>query len=288
MPNGPKFFLFPKWVWLFGFLGWFSAEIVTVSTLFNEINFSTAVFSFSYYLVQLAIVADIILRKKLSILGIFLIGLLYGILEEAFYIKNPLFLTLLLALGHSAVTVTFPYFLTNFLALGGKQPFLGKMGYTLSILYLIALYILMAKFIPFAYPDSLILGGALIIILLLLLKKFGRAGRIVTGLGIKKLEMIAVTVFASLGIIYSQQNYLGVILILIWLVLRGRVMNLANVYFFTFLFLAFHFLASFINESVDPSKIAINYAASLVVGLVLIFSLWRKREHTKELPSLTV
>lgn len=278
-----KFLIFPKWVWLFGFLGWFSAEIVTASTVFNKIDIGTIIFSFSYYLVQMAIVADIIIRKRLSILGIFLVGLLYGILEEAFYIKNPLFLTLLLALGHSAVTIIFPYFLTNFLIPGEKQPFISKIGYFLSILYLLILYALMAGFIPFAYPDSLILGSILVITLLFLIKRFGRIVSPFINRGLKRLEMIALIIFASLVIIFSQQNYLGVILLLVWLVIRGKKVNLSNLYFFTYLFLIFHFLASFINKSMDPSKIAINYAASLIVGLTLIFLLWRKGQRTKKL-----
>lgn len=276
-----KFLIFPKWVWLFGFLGWFSAEIVTASTVFYKIDIGTIIFSFSYYLVQMAIVADIIIRKRLSILGIFLVGLLYGILEEAFYIKNPLFLTLLLALGHSAVTIIFPYFLTNFLIPGEKQPFLGKIGYTLSILYLLALYILMAGFIPFAYPDSLILGSILVITFLFLIKRFGRVVSPFINRGLERLEVIALIIFASLLVIFSQQNSLGVILLLVWLVIRGKKVNLSNLYFFTYLFLIFHFLASFINKSMDPSKIAINYAASLIVGLILIFLLWRKRSTNK-------
>ena len=257
-------------------MGWFSAEIVTVSTLFNRIDLSTVIFSFSYYLIQLAVVADIILRKKLSILGIFLIGILYGILEEAFYIKNPFFLTLLLALGHSAVTVTFPYLLTNFLIPGEKRPFLGKIGYILSILYLLILYVLMAGLIPFAYPDSLILGSVLII-MLILIKKYGQVGKLVAGLGLKHLEKTVLIILASLIVVFSQQNDLGVILILIWFVIRGKMMNLSNLYFFTYLFLIFHFLASFINKTMYPSKIAINYAASLIAALTLIFLLWRKR-----------
>lgn len=280
-------FLFPKWVWLFGFLGWFSAEVVTVSTVFNKIDLSTFIFSFSYYLVQLAIVADIISRKKLSILGIFLVGLLYGILEEAFYIKNPLFLTLLLALGHSAVTVTFPYLLTNFLVPGEKQPFLSKKGYILAILYLATLYIFMARFIPFIYPDSLILGSVLMAALLLFIKRSGRTESLVVHQGLKGLEMIALIIFASLVTISSQQNYSGVILILVWLVTRGRVVNLPNLYLFTYLFLIFHFLASFINKSIDPSKIAINYVVSLIIGLILIFLLWKKRQYAKDFLGVT-
>lgn len=271
-----RVFLFPKWVWILGLLGWFSAEIVTVSTVFNKIDAGTVIFSFFYYLVQLAVIADIIVRKKLSILGIFLIGLLYGILEEAFYIKNPLFLTILLALGHSVVTVTFPYLLTNFLIPGEKQPFLGKKGYILSISYLLILYIVMAGFIPFAYIDSLILGSALLIALIFLLRKYGRAGSLATGSGIKKLEQIVLIILVSLAVIVSQQNYLGVILLLIWLVVRNKAINLSNLYFFTFLFLVFHFIASFINKSMDPSKIATNYAAALIMGLILIFLLWKK------------
>ena len=33
-----KLLIFPKWVWLYGLLGWFSAEIVTVSTPVNKID----------------------------------------------------------------------------------------------------------------------------------------------------------------------------------------------------------------------------------------------------------
>lgn len=281
--NMSKFLIFPKWVWLFGFLGWFSAEIVTSSTVFNKIDLGTIIFSFSYYLVQMAVVADIIIRKRLSILGIFLVGLLYGILEEAFYIKNPLFLTLLLALGHSTVTVTFPYFLANFLVHGEKRPFLGKKGYILSIFYLLVLYLFMAKFIPFVYPDSLILGSLLVIILLFIFKRIKETKSWIAGRGLNKWEKIVLITLASLVIIASQQNYLGVVLISLWLTIRRKVVNSLDVYFFTFLFLIFHFLASFINKSVEPSKIAVNYAASLIVGLTLIFLLWRKGRRTKEL-----
>lgn len=222
--------------------------------------------------------ADIITRKRMSLLGVFLIGLLYGILEEAFYIKNPLFLTILLVLGHSAVTVTFPYLLSNFLVPGEKQPFLSKKGYILAIIYLIILYSIMAGFIPFAYLDSLILGFVSVVTLILLIQRFYQAQSPTPGPGLSKPEQILLIILASLVTIVSQQNYLGVIFILIWLVIRSKKVNFSNLYFFSYLFLIFHFLASFINKTMDQSKIAINYPVSLIVGLILLFLLWRKRE----------
>lgn len=273
------YFIFPLWVWVFGLLGWFGAEIVTASTNITNINFGTPIFSISYYIVQLAIVADIITRKRFSLTGIFLIGLLYGILEEALYIKNPFHFTLLLALGHSAVTVVFPYLLTNFLIPGEKAPFLSKKGYILAILYLLVLYILMAGFIPFVYFDSLFLGLISIVILFFLLKKFSSIGPKLgeeIGLGIK--EKFGVISAATLATIISQQNYLGVMVILFWLILRQKKINGRDLRLIIILFLIFHFLASIINKTALPLQMIINYPLSLVVGLVLLILFWRKTQ----------
>ena len=273
-----KLLIFPKWVWLYGLLGWFSAEIVTVSTPVNKIDIGTIVFSIPYYLLQLTIVADIIARKKPSLFGLFLIGLIYGILEETFYIKNPPLLTLLLTLGHSAVTVTLPYLLVNYLIPGEKQPFLGKKGYILIIFCLAALYAGMAMFLPFTNIASLLLGIILTIILLVIIKLFWKkqpkSGK---GAGFSIKEKLAVIFVALLATISSQQNYLGVIIIFLWFILRQKTANSKDIYFVTILFLIFHFLGSIFNKSADPANLWLNYQISFTVGLLILFLLWRKR-----------
>lgn len=273
-----KSFFFPLWVWFLGFMAWFSAEIVTVSTVFDKIDFGTLIFSFSYYLIQMAIVADIILRKQLSLWGIFLLGLMFGVLEEAFYIKNPLFLTLLLALGHATVTVLFPYLLVNFLIPVEKKPFLPKRGYLLAGAYLLVLYLFMVGFIPFLYLDSLFLSLFLLLVLVLLLIKFGKGvGEKGAGPGLKKLEKIGIFAGAGLIIALSQQPYLGIMLILIWLLIRQKILSRGDLYLLTVYFLIFHFLGAVLNKSVEPSKMAVNYPLSLIIGLILLFWLWRRR-----------
>ncbi len=273
-----KFFIFPFWVWMFGILAWFSAEIVTVSTIFTQINVGTPIFSFSYYMIQIAITADLILRRRLSFLGIVIVGLIFGLLEEALYIKNPLPLTLLLALGHSAVTVTFPYLLINFLIPEEKRSFLNKKSYAIMLGYLAILYILMSFFLPFVYIDSLIAALILLVILGVCLKKFDQSGPVLgTGLGIKKSEGLIVTVLALAVTIISQQNYLGVIFVFLWLIARRKVLNTPNVYFAVSLFLVCHFLLSFINKATTVSKIAVNYPVVLVVALILLILLWKNR-----------
>ncbi len=273
-----KFFIFPFWVWMFGILAWFSAEIVTVSTIFTQINVGTPIFSFSYYMIQIAITADLILRRRLSFLGIVIVGLIFGLLEEALYIKNPLPLTLLLALGHSAVTVTFPYLLINFLIPEEKRSFLNKKSYAIMLGYLAILYILMSFSLPFVYIDSLIAALILLVILGVCLKKFDQSGPVLgTGLGIKKSEGLIVTVLALAVTIISQQNYLGVIFVFLWLIARRKVLNTPNVYFAVSLFLVCNFLLSFINKATTVSKIAVNYPVVLVVALILLILLWKNR-----------
>ncbi len=272
-----KIFIFPFWVWVYGILAYISAEIVTSSTPIDKIAPSTIIFSFSYYIVQVAIVADIITRKRLSLTGIILIGLIYGFLEEAFYIKNPLPLTLLLALGHSAVTITFPYLLVNFLIPGEKQPFLNKFGYVLTAGYLALLYAAMVFFIPFAYPDSLIVSIVALPVLFLLLKKFGKSGISAAISTIKKWEGVAVLILAVFLTIISVQNYLGVMVIFIWLLLRQKAFSRQDLYLISIFFLVFHFLASFLNKSADPAKLWLNYPISFIIGLGLIFFLIRRR-----------
>lgn len=274
----PKFLLLPNWVWLYVLLGWFSAEIVTVSTPLNKIDIGIIIFSIPYYLLQLTIVADIIARKKPSFLVIFLIGLLYGIFEEAFYIKNPPLATILLIFGHSAITVTFPYLLVNFLIPEEKQPFLGKIGYILIISCLAILYIVMAGFLPFANVVSLILGILLTVIILLAIKAFWKTGaELGSGKGFSKKEKFAVLIVASLATVLTKQNYLGVIIVFLWFIARQKTANFRDIYLVTILFLIFHYLGSIFNKSTDPAKLWINYPASLTAGLIMLLLLWRKR-----------
>jgi hypothetical protein len=259
-----------------GLLAWFSAEIVTFSTALEKIDGGVIVFSFSYYLVQVALILDLILRKRFSLWQIFLVGLIYGILEEAFYIKNPLSLMLLLAIGHSAVTITFPYLLVNYLIPGEKKPFLSPRGYAFSLIYLGLLYFLMAQFLPFVYPDSILLGSALIVFFGFLIHK-SSSERVSPG--IRQREKIGIILLAILLIILSQQNYLGVILLFSWLIIRRRLASQGDIYFATVSFLTFHFLASFINASADPGKIIINYPVIFLVGLSLLFLLVKKHSQ---------
>ena len=256
-------------------MAYVSAEIVTLSTPIEKITPSTIIFSLSYYVVQAALVADIIVRRKLSLWGIFLIGLIYGILEEVFYIKNPFFLTILLALGHSAVTITFPYILTNFLIPGEKKPFLDKKGYVFAGGYLLILYTVMAGFIPFAYPDSLILGIALLLALFSLLKKSGKPSTTAAMSGIKKWEKAIVPILAAFLTVISGQNYLGVMVVFIWVLLRQKVFNRQDFYLSAIFVLVFHFLASIFNKSANQSGLSPNYLFSLVTGILLIAWLWR-------------
>ncbi len=272
-----KTFLFPFWVWVYGILAYISAEIVTSSTPINKIALSTVIFSFSYYIVQIVIVADIITRKRLSLTGIILIGLVYGFLEEAFYIKNPLPLTLLLALGHSAVTITFPYLLVNFLIPGEKQPFLNKFGYVLTVSYLALLYTAMVFFIPFAYLDSLIVNAIALPVLFWLLKKFGKSGIVAAISAVKKWEKITIPVLAAVLTIISGQNYLGVMVIFIWLILRRNKVSQNDLFFTTIAFVIFHFLGSIFNHSANITVTSINYLVSATAGIVLIFLLKRSR-----------
>ncbi len=260
------------WVWTFGILAYISAEIVTSSTPINKIAPATIIFSFSYYIVQIAIMADIITRKRLSLTGIILIGLVYGFLEEAFYIKNPLPLTLLLALGHSAVTITFPYLIINFLFQGEKQSFLNKSGYILTIGYLAVLYVVMTFFIPFVYFDSLLASIVALPILLLLLKKFGKSGTTTSISAVKKWEKPAILILAALLTIISKQNYLGVITLFIWMLIRQKHFGKSDLFFAVISFLIFHFLASFASKG-----ISLNYISSLAISIILIFLLIRFR-----------
>ncbi len=273
-----KIFIFPFWVWVYGILAYISAEIVTSSTPINKIALSTVIFSFSYYIVQIVIVADIITRKRLSLTGIILIGLVYGFLEEAFYIKNPLPLTLLLALGHSAVTITFPYLLVNFLIPGEKQPFLNKFGYVLTVSYLALLYTAMVFFIPFAYLDSLIVNAIALPVLFWLLKKFGKSGIVAAISAVKKWEKITIPVLAAVLTIISGQNYLGVMVIFIWVLLRQKALNYQDLYRATIFYLGFHFLASIFNKS---TGISLNYIISSVLGVILIFWLTLVFKHSQ-------
>lgn len=265
-------FIFPAWVWFLGFLSWFSAEIVTVSTPLAKLDGGTIIFSFSYYLVQMAVVADLILRKRFSLWGVFFLGLIFGLLEEAFYIKNPLFLTLLLALGHAAVTVFFPYLLVNFLLPGEKSPFLSKLGYFLALSYLVILYFLMAQILPFVHPDSFLFGLILLLFLFFLLGKFGQiGGEVGRGEGLLKLEKAAVFLTGVLLVALSQNPYLAVTVVLSWLLWRQSKANFGDLYFFVVLFLLFHFLAAVFNKGVTLEKMAVNYPLTLPVGLIFLF-----------------
>ncbi len=185
-------FIFPLWVWVFAILAWFSAEIVTATTAFNDINF---IFSFSYYIVQVAIVADIIVRKNPSWKGIIVLGLIFGLVEESFYIKNPLPLTILLALGHSSVTIVFPYILTKFIIPGKKDPFLSKWMYIGLFAYLSALYVFMAIALPFAYIDSLIFAIIAVPALIFLFARMDKQFVSGDGIGLKeKIYFLAASV----------------------------------------------------------------------------------------------
>lgn len=219
--------------------------------------------------------ADIIVRKKLSLVGIILIGLIYGFLEEAFYIKNPLPLTLLLALGHSAVTIFFPYLLINFLIPGEKKPFLNRFGYILAIVYLVILYTAMFFFIPFTYPDSLLVGIVALPILLLFLKKFGKSGTVAVISTVKKWEKVTVPILAAILTVVSGQNYLGVMVVFLWVILRRKALGTQDLYLATIFFLGFHFLASIFNKSAYQTGITFNYFVSLTVGVFLLIWLYR-------------
>lgn len=279
-----KYFLFPAWVWLFGFLAWFSAEIVNVSTYLGKIDFlGTVVFSLSYYLVQVAIAADIISRKKLSFSGIFLLGLIYGILEEVFYIKNPLFLSALLALGHAAVTITFSYLLVNILNNQEKKPFLSKKGYILAGSYLLVLYIFMAQFMPFAYFDSLLVGlASLLILLFLFMKKTGKTSEeIGASDGLMKKERILIVAVAVLLLFLSRQTYVSIMILLAWFLIKRKRLNSQDLYFFAGSFIIFHLLAAILNKDIPLWKLTTNYPIVFIVGLVLIYFLWQKAKKNE-------
>ncbi|MCL4385599.1 MAG: hypothetical protein M1326_04705 [Cyanobacteria bacterium] len=268
--------ILPKWVLLFGILGYFAAEIVTASTPINKYNIGTPIFSFSYYIIQLAVVADLILRKKLSFLGIFILGLIFGLLEEAFYIKNPLILTILLPIGHAAVTVLFPYLIVNLLSKQEKKPFLSRNHYAFFGIYLAFLYVYLGFSLPFPYIDSLIFSLITLPVLIFLLYKTGTKNPTISNSKINKKEWGALIAISVFFMALMQQNFSAVFVLLVWFILRGKQLSKHQLLFAGSLYIIFHYLFTVFNKTGVRANLFINYPLAFIMGALIIFLLFKK------------
>lgn len=275
----PKVLFFPKWVWLYAFIAWFCLEIAGASISLAKINLTNLFFSFSFYLVSLAIVINLVLKKGYSIWGLLLLGLIFGFSTNVFYIKAPLIKAIPFSLKAGIVGVIFPYFLVNILSQSTKIPFLGKKGILLSFAYLAILYFSSFSKSPLSFKTSFIQSLIILGVLIFILIKFGKiADHIGDGFGLRLIEKIAMAVVSIILTFATNQYYAGILIIFLWLLIRQKVTSLKDIYFITILFVIFDFFLVKMNKGALLSKISANYPYALILGVILLVLTLRKRK----------